>query len=231
MYFAMPENAWDADGPLRSETQAHRDAVQATWERFLHGDAAYRKARWKVIPGIPEGAWVVQNAFGNTPTLLANKLTHTWHSSTAPAIPDQAEPSKAAGGGLFHGAGGEGSTSTAADATAGTSTAPAARTAYGQYLEVDCDVRSSTMAKMLVDLLLAHATDVVINLGFLIEAQEEDELPEHLLGAAQIARVHATRMTVLEHGTCMAPAGKAAAPAADGSWGSWLGFGAASPAK
>jgi len=214
IYFAMVEGAFSEHGPVPAKD---REAVQRTWERFLSGSDEYRNARWKVIPGIPEGAWAVQRAFGNTPTLLATKLTHTWHCSTAPAIPSKpsAASSKDA---AFGGVGGEGSSSSsAANATAKGQVAAGA--VFGSYLEVDCDVASSTMASYLVNLLLANAKDVVVNLGFVIEAQEEDELPEHLLGTATIKRPHYDRMPTLAVGNMQQTDAQAAA----GSWGGWFG--------
>lgn len=229
LYFAMREKAFEADGPMGGASAAAREAASATWERFLHGSDEYRQARWKVIPGIPEGAWVVQNAFGNTPTLLANKLTHTWHVSTAPAIP--AAPGPADGSAHFTGAAVEGSGQGGSSVEEGQrDTSPR----YGAYVESDCDVASSTMARMLVDLLLANARDVVINLGFLVQAQEEDELPEQLLGAAQISRVHYERMPVADVGNVdrveAVQEADTPTPEGDASWGGWFSGLVGSPA-
>ena len=51
------------------------------WTQFTaHGAEAdaFRNERWKVIPRVAEGSWVVQRAVGAKPALLAQKLTHTW---------------------------------------------------------------------------------------------------------------------------------------------------------
>ncbi len=220
IYFAMAKNAFGEDGPV---PKSNRAAVKRTWERFLNGSDEYRNARWKVIPGIPEGAWAVQKAFGNTPTLLATKLTHTWHCSTAPAIPDSTGKAQKTSShdAAFGGVGAEGSSSSTAAKVKATGHASNA-SVYGGYLEVDCDVASSTMASYLVNLLLANAKDVVVNLGFVVEAQEEDELPEHLLGTATIKRPHYERMPKVAVGN-MQQADAQAAEAAAGSWGGWFG--------
>lgn len=219
IYFAMAKDAFAEGGPVPAK---HRAAVQRTWERFLNGSDEYRNARWKVIPGIPEGAWAVQKAFGNTPTLLATKLTHTWHSSLGPAVPSggTAAAPPASHDVAFGGVGAEGSSGSSGGAGATGHVSGSAN--YGAYLEVDCDVASSTMASYLVNLLLANAKDVVVNLGFVVEAQEEDELPEHLLGTATIRRPHYDRMPAAAVGN-LQHVDAAAAKAAAGSWGGWFG--------
>jgi hypothetical protein len=125
------------------------------WEQFTaHGPAAnaFRDERWKVIPRVAEGSWIVSNAVGTKPALLATKLTHTWilcdGTSAAQAAAEEAADAAAV---------------PAADA--GCSTAPgrarggslSAPSGPGPYLEADCDVASSNMAFVLVSLLQSYA--------------------------------------------------------------------------
>lgn len=42
--------------------------------RFLHGDDRERAARFKLIPGIAKGTWIIKQSVGNTPVLLGRKL-------------------------------------------------------------------------------------------------------------------------------------------------------------
>lgn len=64
--------------------------LRRLWTRFTErgpaGDA-FRRERWKVIPRIAEGSWVVSSAVGTKPALLAQKLEHTWiFGDDAPAM-------------------------------------------------------------------------------------------------------------------------------------------------
>ncbi|KAL8002485.1 putative pleckstrin domain, START domain, protein ENHANCED DISEASE RESISTANCE 2 [Plasmopara halstedii] len=49
------------------------------------------------------------------------------------------------------------------------------------YLEVDYDVGSSTVATSVLNLLIGHSRDLIIDLAFVIEAQSVMELPERVL--------------------------------------------------
>jgi hypothetical protein len=55
-----------------------------------------------------------------------------------------------------------------------------------QYLEVDYDIGSSTVASGIVKMLLGYARDLVIDLAFVIEAQSSLELPERVLGCVRL---------------------------------------------
>ena len=70
LYFAVEEGA-----------PAKYPEFAKVWQAFLAEGDEYRNARWKVIPAISEGAWLVQKAVGTKPALLATKLTHTWHQT------------------------------------------------------------------------------------------------------------------------------------------------------
>ena len=54
------------------------------------------------------------------------------------------------------------------------------------YFEIQVDVGSSKVAGSIMGLVKSYATSLVIDLAFLIEAQQEDELPERILGAARM---------------------------------------------
>jgi hypothetical protein len=126
------------------------------WMQFTaHGPEgdAFRNDRWKVIPRIAEGSWMVQRAVGTKPALLAQKLTHTW--IICDGLPD-------GDAGVAGGAGG--AAAGVAETDAGC--APAARTrgtsfttesGPGPYLEADCDSASSSMAFVLVSMLQTYA--------------------------------------------------------------------------
>ncbi|KAL8106989.1 protein ENHANCED DISEASE RESISTANCE 2-like [Apium graveolens] len=54
------------------------------------------------------------------------------------------------------------------------------------YLEIDVDIGSSAIATTILHLALGCVTAVTIDMGFTVEAQCEEELPEKLFGAVRI---------------------------------------------
>jgi hypothetical protein len=51
------------------------DAVfEKMLKEFIEGTDAQRNARFKIIPGIPEGNFIVRSAVGNKPALIGNKI-------------------------------------------------------------------------------------------------------------------------------------------------------------
>jgi hypothetical protein len=57
------------------------------------------------------------------------------------------------------------------------------------YLEIDVDIGSSAIASAILHLALGAVTSVTIDMGFLVESQSEEELPEKLFGAVRIAQM------------------------------------------
>ncbi|GMI81444.1 hypothetical protein like AT5G35180 [Hibiscus trionum] len=57
------------------------------------------------------------------------------------------------------------------------------------FLEVDVDIGSSSVAKSVIGLVLGYVTSLVVDLAILIEANEEAELPEYILGSVRLNRV------------------------------------------
>lgn len=194
------------------------------WRQFTaegpEGDA-FRNDRWKVIPRIAEGSWIVSNAVGTKPALLAQKLTHTWiicndeaptgtagaaagaasaagATAAAAATPAAAAAAAASGGA----AAGDATPRTVetTDAGCGTDFTGRARgesyvihTGPGPYMEADCDVASSSIAYMLVSLLQQYAKYIVIDLGFAIEPRTDEECPEIVLGTLRLSRLDVTK--------------------------------------
>ncbi|KAF8364861.1 hypothetical protein HHK36_033157 [Tetracentron sinense] len=66
------------------------------------------------------------------------------------------------------------------------------------YLEIDVDIGSSAIANAILHLALGYVTAVTIDMGFLVEAQTEEELPEKLLGAVRIAQMKMSSATFVE---------------------------------
>ncbi|XP_002971596.2 protein ENHANCED DISEASE RESISTANCE 2 [Selaginella moellendorffii] len=57
------------------------------------------------------------------------------------------------------------------------------------YLEIDVDIGSSTVASYILHLALGYVNSVSVDMAFLVESQSEDELPERLMGAVRIAQI------------------------------------------
>ncbi|KAK8660853.1 hypothetical protein V6N13_051761 [Hibiscus sabdariffa] len=74
------------------------------------------------------------------------------------------------------------------------------------YLEVDVDIASSTIANAILHLALGYVTSVTIDMGFLVEAQTEDELPEKLIGAVRVSQIDMSSATVVDALTPSIPA-------------------------
>lgn len=66
------------------------------------------------------------------------------------------------------------------------------------YLEVDIDIGSSAIANAILHLALGYVTSVTIDMGFLVEAQTEDELPERLIGAVRICQMEMSSARVVD---------------------------------
>ncbi|KAI5393660.1 protein ENHANCED DISEASE RESISTANCE 2-like [Lathyrus oleraceus] len=65
------------------------------------------------------------------------------------------------------------------------------------YLEIDVDIGSSAIANAILHLALGYVTSVTIDMGFVVEAQTEDELPERLIGAVRVCQMEMSSATVV----------------------------------
>ncbi|XP_057427935.1 protein ENHANCED DISEASE RESISTANCE 2-like [Lotus japonicus] len=66
------------------------------------------------------------------------------------------------------------------------------------YLEIDVDIGSSAIANAILHLALGYVTAVTIDMGFVIEAQAEEELPERLIGAVRVCQMEMSSATVVD---------------------------------
>lgn len=66
------------------------------------------------------------------------------------------------------------------------------------YLEIDVDIGSSAIASAILHLALGYVTSVTIDMGFLVESQTEEELPERLIGAVRVCQMEMSSATVVE---------------------------------
>ncbi|KAI3756588.1 hypothetical protein L1987_56410 [Smallanthus sonchifolius] len=66
------------------------------------------------------------------------------------------------------------------------------------YLEIDVDISSSKIATAILHLALGCVTAVTIDMGFLVEAQEEEDLPERLFGAVRVCQMEMSSATFVD---------------------------------
>lgn len=57
------------------------------------------------------------------------------------------------------------------------------------YLEIDVDIGSSAIANAILRLALGYVTSVTIDMGFVVEAVTDEELPEKLIGAVRVCQM------------------------------------------
>ncbi|KAL5774846.1 hypothetical protein ACOSP7_012403 [Xanthoceras sorbifolium] len=117
--------------------------------KFVDGTDSYRDSRFKLIPSIVEGYWMVKRAVGTKACMLGKAVTCRYLRQD-------------------------------------------------NFLEIDVDIGSSSVARSVIGLVLGYVTSLVVDLGILIEAKEEEELPEYILGTVQLNRVRLDSAIELE---------------------------------
>eukprot|EP00252_Welwitschia_mirabilis_P000858 TRINITY_DN10836_c0_g1_i1.p1 TRINITY_DN10836_c0_g1~~TRINITY_DN10836_c0_g1_i1.p1 ORF type:complete len:747 (+),score=140.44 TRINITY_DN10836_c0_g1_i1:155-2395(+) len=109
-------------------------------DKFANGSDLFRDERFKLIPSIKEGYWMVKRAVGTKACLLGKAVSCQYLRND-------------------------------------------------NFLEIDVDIGSSSVASSIIGLVLGYVTNLVVDLAILIEAKEESELPEYLLGTVRINRI------------------------------------------
>eukprot|EP00850_Spirogloea_muscicola_P012389 SM000079S22507 [mRNA] locus=s79:502680:515398:- [translate_table: standard] len=109
-------------------------------QRFVDGDDIFRNARFKLIPSIAQGAWVVKRAVGTKACLLGQAVSCRYHR-------------------------------------------------HLNYLEIDVDIGSSSVARGVIGLVIGYVEALVVDLAIVIEGRSQVELPEVLLAAMRVCNV------------------------------------------
>ncbi|XP_052730841.1 protein ENHANCED DISEASE RESISTANCE 2 isoform X3 [Vigna angularis] len=117
--------------------------------KFVGGSDAFRDSRFKLIPSIVEGYWMVKRAVGTKACLLGKAVTCKYFRQD-------------------------------------------------NFLEIDVDIGSSSVARSVIGLVLGYVTSLVVDLAILIEAKEESELPEYILGTVRLNRLKPESAVPLE---------------------------------
>ncbi|KAJ6772982.1 ENHANCED DISEASE RESISTANCE-RELATED [Salix koriyanagi] len=115
---------------------------------FVHGDDAFRNSRFKLIPYISKGSWIVKQSVGKKACLIGQALKMQ----------------------CFRGK---------------------------NYLELDIDVGSSTVARGVASLVLGYLNNLVIEMAFVIQGNDELELPEILLGTCRLSNLDVSKAVLV----------------------------------
>ncbi|TKY51590.1 ENHANCED DISEASE RESISTANCE 2 [Spatholobus suberectus] len=113
-------------------------------QSFVDGDDAYRNSRFKLIPYISKGSWIVKQSVGKKACLVGQALEILYIRGK-------------------------------------------------NYLEIDIDVGSSTVARGVANLVLGYLNNLVVEMAFLIQGNTQDELPEVLLGTCRLNHMDASK--------------------------------------
>ncbi|KAL8236952.1 hypothetical protein R6Q59_018033 [Mikania micrantha] len=117
--------------------------------KFIDGSDAFRDSRFKLIPSIVQGYWMVKRAVGTKACLLGKAVTCHYLRQD-------------------------------------------------NFLEIDVDIGSSSVARSIIGLVLGYVTSLVVDLAILIEGREEKELPEYILGTVRLNQVRLDTAVPLE---------------------------------
>ncbi|KAL2551897.1 protein of unknown function-containing protein [Forsythia ovata] len=66
------------------------------------------------------------------------------------------------------------------------------------YLEIDVDIGNSAIATAILRLALGCIMTVTVDMGFLVEAQSDEELPERLFGDSIFGSVQVSRSFLID---------------------------------
>ncbi|KAL8502583.1 hypothetical protein ACS0TY_021647 [Phlomoides rotata] len=117
--------------------------------KFIDGNDMFRDSRFKLIPSIVEGYWMVKRAVGTKACLLGKAVTCNYLRQD-------------------------------------------------NFLEMDVDIGSSSVARGVISLVLGYITSIVVDLAIVIEAKEEAELPEYILGTVRLNRIQLDSAVALD---------------------------------
>ncbi|OQR88173.1 hypothetical protein ACHHYP_07287 [Achlya hypogyna] len=129
---------------LPVDTLTSDSKFSSLFERFRSGDAAFQNARFKLVPTIVDGPWLVKTAVPQKPAITGNKITQRYYTGR-------------------------------------------------NYVEVDMDIQSSTIANNIVGLCRGYAERLVVDLSLTLQGNNEEELPERIFGSVRFAHLDFTK--------------------------------------
>mmetsp|Transcript_4275 Transcript_4275/g.8994 ORF Transcript_4275/g.8994 Transcript_4275/m.8994 type:complete len:430 (+) Transcript_4275:88-1377(+) len=143
---------------LESETEDMTPAERCVC-RYLLGNNEYKNQRLKIVPHVVRGPWVARVACNGKPAILGNMLP----------IQYTYQPPEPVGDCRNEGAGGD-----------------APSNCKHLYLEADLDIASSSAARSILNVARTYTRVLTLDLGFVVQANEQDELPEQMLVGCQL---------------------------------------------
>ncbi|XP_023738125.1 protein ENHANCED DISEASE RESISTANCE 2 [Lactuca sativa] len=105
-------------------------------KKFVEGDDAFRNSRFKLLPHVTKGPWIVKQSASRA-SLVGQLLKVNYIRGN-------------------------------------------------NYIEADIDVGSSTLARGVASTCLSYFSSLISETAFVIQANTQDELPEHLYGASRL---------------------------------------------
>lgn len=66
------------------------------------------------------------------------------------------------------------------------------------YFEIDVDFSSSAILTALVRFMLGYVTSLTVDVGFVVEAQMEEELPERLIGGVRVCHMELSSAVLVD---------------------------------
>lgn len=161
LYWQVPEQLapYMTDRNIPVDT-ANLSIPEQTLAKWLMGDDDYKNQRLKLIPYVPEGPWVVRKMVTGTPAIIGKKLpvTHHLHTGESP------QPGSNGGGAPHH-------------------------HNYGSapLILTTLDIGSgSATAKRIVSVCRRYMSALTVDIGFVIQGDSTEELPEQMLGSIRI---------------------------------------------
>lgn len=160
LYFEIPSHLaiylQPLNPPALDPNLTASERTLAQW--FLH-DEEYRNARLKLIPYVAEGPWVVRNMVTGKPAIIGKKLPVTYHLSYN-----------------------NNNTNDHHNGSCNNQNYPA------PLLTVTLDIGSSisATAKRIVAVCRRYMSALTVDIGFVIQAETKEELPEQMLGAVRV---------------------------------------------
>ena len=135
-----------------------------TLARFLANNDAYKNQRLKIVPVVVDGPWIVRQVAGGKPAIVGTKMPIHYHYSP----------------------GTTGATTTTPPTPHSTDGNPPDPSWIAPCLEADLDIAASAAARSILAVARTYTNVLTIDLGFVIQANQEDELPEQMLGACRL---------------------------------------------
>lgn len=168
-----------------------KGGCRGTGKFIERSDAKFRNARFKLIPAVAKGPWVVQKSVGTTPLIVGGALKV---SKGVACCRSHHAPSAAAPLSCVHTA----SVYSQQDQIVFTVGLGSEQIDFHQgerWFEVDVDIGSSAVANSVVRFVLGYARYIVVDMAYLIQGNSEEELPEQLIGALRVAHLDINKAT------------------------------------